>query len=413
MKTIFSFLLVTLFLNLSIAQTTVIPDANFEQVLINLGYDSGVPDGIIATASIDTVTILNTSSNNIADLTGIEDFTALTKLSCQNQNLSNLDLSQNINLSYLNCVNNQLSNLILPSSNNLRRLHCDVNQLTSIDVSQYINLNALTFSSNQITNIDISQNLQLVEFGVRDNPLGSLDLNLNNSLDSVGCEYCQLVCLKLPSSQITALYAYGNPDLLCIETTVLPFFDIIDSTCSYSAFCGNNCNIYVNDITVEGQGGVSSITTPGGTLQMEAVVLPASADDNSYTWSVSNGSASAVIDVNGVLTATADGIVTIAATANDGSGVMGTKDIAISNQSLGVHKQNNNTNLFIFPNPASHELSIIAEELIIKVEIYNLIGKVVQTETTTKFNVESLSEGVYLLKIKTKKGIVNKRLVKI
>jgi hypothetical protein len=36
-----------LFSNLMIAQTTTIPDVNFEQKLINMGYDSGSPDGVV------------------------------------------------------------------------------------------------------------------------------------------------------------------------------------------------------------------------------------------------------------------------------------------------------------------------------------------------------------------------------
>ena len=34
------------------AQNTLIPDPNFEQKLISLGYDSGTPDGSVPTANI-------------------------------------------------------------------------------------------------------------------------------------------------------------------------------------------------------------------------------------------------------------------------------------------------------------------------------------------------------------------------
>ena len=36
-------------------QTTAIPDANFEQALIKLGYDSGTPDGSVPTANISGI----------------------------------------------------------------------------------------------------------------------------------------------------------------------------------------------------------------------------------------------------------------------------------------------------------------------------------------------------------------------
>ncbi len=47
-------------------------------------------------------TILNVNSQNISDLTGIEDFTALTSLVAINQ-LTSLDVSQNTALTDLSC----------------------------------------------------------------------------------------------------------------------------------------------------------------------------------------------------------------------------------------------------------------------------------------------------------------------
>ncbi|MEZ4916143.1 MAG: hypothetical protein R2836_04070 [Chitinophagales bacterium] len=68
---------------------------------------------------------------------------------------------------------------------------------------------------------------------------------------------------------------------------------------SYSENCG--FSTLVSSITVQGQGGVDEITTAGGTLQMEATILPTNATDGS-TWSVANGTGSASIDANGLLT---------------------------------------------------------------------------------------------------------------
>ena len=68
--------------NISIAQTTTIPDQNFEQALIDFGIDSdNMVNGQVLTADIDNVVELdfeNVSNNGtINDLTGIQDFTAL------------------------------------------------------------------------------------------------------------------------------------------------------------------------------------------------------------------------------------------------------------------------------------------------------------------------------------------------
>ncbi|MCT4637661.1 MAG: Ig-like domain-containing protein [Bacteroidales bacterium] len=94
----------------------------------------------------------------------------------------------------------------------------------------------------------------------------------------------------------------------------------------------SNQMVPVTGITVNGAGGVSVITSSGGTLQMEATVLPVNATDKAVTWSVTNVTGSATINASGLLTATADGTVTVKATANDGSGIFGEKEITIGAQ---------------------------------------------------------------------------------
>ena len=61
------------------SQQTYVPDNNFEQALINLGYDNVLDDYVI-TANIDTVTYLTLSVLQIENVIGIEDFSALEVL---------------------------------------------------------------------------------------------------------------------------------------------------------------------------------------------------------------------------------------------------------------------------------------------------------------------------------------------
>lgn len=53
---------------------------------------------------------LEVSRCNIVDLSGIEYFTALTKLDCSGNLLISLDVTQNPALTYLNCENNNFRN---------------------------------------------------------------------------------------------------------------------------------------------------------------------------------------------------------------------------------------------------------------------------------------------------------------
>ena len=94
----------------------------------------------------------------------------------------------------------------------------------------------------------------------------------------------------------------------------------------------------LREITVSSD--VAVITENVGTLQLSAEITPIDAINKSVTWSVIDGTATASINQNGLLTATGtpegNGSVTIRATANDGSGIYGEKEISISNQNIPV-----------------------------------------------------------------------------
>ena len=98
-------------------QYTNVPDSNFELALLNLGYDF-VIDGVVETSAIDTITELYINNENIADLTGIEDFIALKSLFCYNNNLSTLNLSNNTLLFEVTCSGNNLTSIDLRNGNN-------------------------------------------------------------------------------------------------------------------------------------------------------------------------------------------------------------------------------------------------------------------------------------------------------
>ena len=112
-------ILLTLLIPINIfGQYTNVPDANFELALLNLGYDF-VIDGVVETSAIDTITELYINNENIADLTGIEDFIALKSLFCYNNNLSTINLSNNTQLFEVTCSGNNLISIDLRNGNNL------------------------------------------------------------------------------------------------------------------------------------------------------------------------------------------------------------------------------------------------------------------------------------------------------
>lgn len=99
---------------------------------------------------------------------------------------------------------------------------------------------------------------------------------------------------------------------------------------------GNAGTVPVTGITVNGEGGANTINLQGGTLQLNAAILPANATNKNITWSIQNGTGQATISKTGLVTAVASGTVTARATAQDGSSVFGTLVITISNQLIPV-----------------------------------------------------------------------------
>lgn len=98
----------------------------------------------------------------------------------------------------------------------------------------------------------------------------------------------------------------------------------------------SNQAIPVSSITVTGEGGATTITSKGGTLQLSAEVLPADATNPAIAWSVEEIGGRASISDSGELTAEEDGTVRVRATSVSTPSVTGTLMITISGQSIAV-----------------------------------------------------------------------------
>jgi hypothetical protein len=86
------------------------PDEKFRSYLLSQTYGK---DGILTKEEIANVTSLKVVSLGIQNLQGIEYFTELTKLECNDNKIGSLDLSKNKKLTTLSCYNNQISSLNL------------------------------------------------------------------------------------------------------------------------------------------------------------------------------------------------------------------------------------------------------------------------------------------------------------
>ena len=192
------------------SQHTSIPDKVFEQALIDLGYDK-VIDGQVLTANISGVTSLDFNGLRswppVSDLTGIQDFNALTHLWIKFSGLKSIDLRNNTALTYLNCESNQLTNLDLSSNTILTYLNCESNQLTNLDLSSNKALTHLSCRVNELMNLDLSNNKALTHLNCESNQLTNLDLSNNKALTYLSCSGNELTDLDL-SNQILLAQLY-------------------------------------------------------------------------------------------------------------------------------------------------------------------------------------------------------------
>lgn len=268
---------------------TFVPDDNFEQALINLGYDTGPLDDNVPTVNINAILDLPIDNMGISDLTGIQDFLALETLSCRLNNLTNLDISQNTHLFQLFCGNNQLTNLDVTQNSDLQIFWCDSNQITSLDVTQNPNLislrcennvlinldvtqnpslNVLVCENNQITSLNVSQNSTLSRFQCGNNLLSNLDLSNNLSLTFFTCENNQLTNLEvLVNTQLINLNCALN------QLTTLDLsnnYKVTQLDCSHNNLCilnirnGNNSNMTAMDFRSNPDLNCVVVDTPSG-----------------------------------------------------------------------------------------------------------------------------------------------------
>ena len=271
---------------LTLAEQTYVPDDNFEAYLethnsngsiVSIGSPNSMGNGIpnddyVTTANINNITGLNVEYQNISDLTGIEDFTALTYLNvfvnqlttldvsnntalerfvCGGNQLTTLDVSQNTALENLSCGNNQLTSLDVSQNTALIELSCDDNQLTTLDVSNNTALEGLWCLVNQLTSLDVSQNTVLYVLMCGDNPLTILDVSNNTALSTLYCYSNQLTTLDVSnnntalatlecqSNQLTTLDVSQNTALTILrcDENYLTTLDVRN---------GNNTNMFIS-----------------------------------------------------------------------------------------------------------------------------------------------------------------------
>lgn len=166
------------------AQSTAVPNADFEQFLIATTSIGGTVDGFILDSEAAAVTgTLNLSNvapyNAIDDFTGIEALTGITGIGITyNAVVTSLDVSGNTSLTILN-----------------------------------------TIGSTSLSSIVVGANTNLSELRIPGCPVGDLDLSANTGLTVVDVRQTNIVTLDMRNgnnASITSFNSSSNSNLNCI-----------------------------------------------------------------------------------------------------------------------------------------------------------------------------------------------------
>ncbi|CAM1354614.1 T9SS type A sorting domain-containing protein [Tenacibaculum insulae] len=223
------------FFNTNSCEVTYVPDDGFEQKLIDLGHDD-VLNNYVTTSHVSNLTSIDLRFQNIVDMTGIEDFTALVTLQCQVNNITTIDISNNTNLRTVYCDRNNITTLDVSTLTDLQLLRAYDNNLAALDVSSNLLLDNLNVTNNPISNLNVSNNTQLINFEASNTALEDLDLSSNTLLTKViANNNANLASLNIKNGEntniLTANFDSTNtPNLTCIQVD-----DVTYSTANWTA----------------------------------------------------------------------------------------------------------------------------------------------------------------------------------
>ena len=378
---------------LTLSQTTAIPDAIFEQELVNQGKDTNGMTGDILNADALAVTYLNVEGLFITDLTGIEAFTSLT---------------------YLVCSDNELTTLNVNSNTALQILQCNGNFLSSLDVTQNTNLLSLNCSFNQISSFDLSQNLLLGTFACTFNPLTDLDVTMNTALLALFCSYTGLSSLNLNENILLEdLICSGNnlTNLVLSDNTALQWLD-----CSYNNL--TSLNLGLNTLLQDLDCSNNQITTLDLSLNPALYIFKCFSNQLT-SLDLRNGTNSSVPNNNFGFSLnpnlTCINVDNAAYSTNTWTSFLDAQMFFSENCSLGFDEFDF-SNFKIYPVPASNEITIDAKTNVIEsITLFDIIGKEIYSFSVDsqiiKIDVSNYTKGNYVLQVKSDKGILNRKII--
>ena len=224
MKNIYLFLVLSIGFGLN-AQVINFPDVNFKARLLAASPSFGVAldlnnnyvaidtnnNGEIEVSEALNIRYLGLNSANINSLIGITNFSNLTGLECESNNLTQIDLNGLANITILNFSYNQFTTFNFNYLTNLRWLACNGNPLTSLNIDSFQSLYMLQCVNCGLSSIDLNGVPNLTDLYCGYNNLTTLDLSPVPNLKWLGIEFNQFSTINLDNVPLlTSLVADNN-----------------------------------------------------------------------------------------------------------------------------------------------------------------------------------------------------------
>ena len=398
-------------------EMTYVPDDNFEQALIDLGYDSGSLNDSVPTRKIKQLTQLSVAGKNISDLTGIEDFKALTKLVCHSNPLINFDLSTNTLLEELLCANCQLTTLNVNANTALTMLSCSMNELTELNVAANTMLDWLNVQQNQITTIDLSTNAALKYLSCYQNNLCELNLSNNTLLEELYCGKNQL--RELPG---VLSYSQNQKSGLIDENSVLNKLHIKYNNFVFASLEDDWSQlIQLEELEYSPQAKVGTISdttvvrNKPFTFTIENYIP---GNNDQYKWYKGNktieGATNVTLKLDSVDYTDAGTYTCEITNTLISSLTLQSEPIKLTISTPVGISEIPELDINIYPNPATTKIYVEVGNKKVDIQIYNQTGKLILVKnnfTSDEINVSQLPKGMYFVKIAHQQKAATKKII--
>lgn len=377
-------------------QFTNVPDANFEQSLIDQGIDSdGLINGQVLTADIEGLEMLDVQAQNIEDFTGLEDFQTLKIFICGgNMVQGTLDLTSNVLLEELYASFSEIQDVDVTNCTSLRILEISDNELTGLDVSNnpfleevylgneaedippYNEFVTLDFSANPrlrildsyfvftLTGVNLDGTTDLTEAEFAACGLTSLDVSNNLLLEKLRVGLIDMNFTGV-SNNLTSIDVSNNSNLISlgVENTDISSLDLRNGA---------------NDILI----GMNALQTPNlSCILVDDETAATNAEAPYGSWPLDAGTQFSETECT-----------------------IGVEDYLLET-------------IEIFPNPVVDVLAIQnSEQLVLDtITVYDILGKKMMTLTDTSsatIDIQFLPSGVYFVRMELGNAVITKKVLK-